>query len=121
VYVNWEIARFEAMLNYVQILLDGPASKPEAVVPRHSAPIAGVILTPIVIAKLPLSARTGAVKKLWEKEEVESKWEKSSWAKGRAQTQKRKALGDFERFKVMKLRKQVSATFPILSAKSGTI
>ena len=44
----------------------------------------------------------------WEKEEVETKWEESAWAKKTAQKEKRKALNDFERFKVLRLKKQVS-------------
>jgi hypothetical protein len=47
------------------------------------------------------------VKKAWEKEGVESKWQESAWAKKRDQREKRSNLTDFERFKVMKLRKQV--------------
>jgi len=65
-------------------------------------------LTPIVIAKLPRSAGTGPTKTLWEKNEVESKWNNSTWAKTRENVVKRRALTDFERFKVMRLRKQVS-------------
>ena len=51
------------------------------------------------------------MKKLWEKEEVEKKWEESTWAKKQVQFEKRQNLSDFERFKVMRLRKQVSAIF----------
>jgi len=97
-----------SLLTIEQVLLDGPASKPEAVVPRHSAPLASLSLTPIVIAKLPRSAGTGPTKTLWEKEQVESKWNNSTWAKTRENVVKRRALTDFERFKVMRLRKQVS-------------
>lgn len=57
---------------------------------------------------MPRAAGTGAIAKQWEKHEVDSKWEGSSWAKTRAQREKRRNLTDFERFKVMKLKKQVS-------------
>lgn len=81
--------------------------------PRHAAALAHVTLTPIVIPKLPRGARTGVVKAAWEKNEVESKWEGSAWAKGRDRSAKRRQLTDFERFKVMRLRKQVrSAVIP---------
>lgn len=43
----------------------------------------------------------------WEKDEVQKKWDESTWAKRREQREKRKALTDFERFKVLRLRKQV--------------
>ena len=67
-----------------------------------------MIITPIVIPNLPRAAGRGPVAKAWEKEEVDSKWDQSAWAKRRDQRQKRRGLSDFERFKVMKLKKQVS-------------
>lgn len=60
-----------------------------------------------MIPKLPRAAGTGALRKAWEKAEVEKKWEESAWAQTRERRQKRRALTDFERFKVMRLRKQV--------------
>ncbi len=43
----------------------------------------------------------------WEKDEVQKKWDESVWAKRREQREKRRGLTDFERFKVLRLRKQV--------------
>ncbi len=43
----------------------------------------------------------------WEKNEVQKKWDESVWAKRREQREKRRGLTDFERFKVLRLRKQV--------------
>lgn len=88
-------------------MVDGP-SKKLTPVPRHSAALAHVVLTPIVIEKLPRGVGNGPLAKKWEEAEVDKKWEASSWAKGRAQNDKRRNLTDFERFKVVKLRKQVS-------------
>ena len=85
-----------------QALVDGPSSKEKAAVPRHAISLANVILTPIVLPKLPRAAGTGAVAKAWEK------WDQSTWAKKREQREKRRGLSDFERFKVMRLKKQVS-------------
>jgi Ribosomal protein L14 len=65
-------------------------------------------MTPIVIPKLPRAAGTGPVRRLWEKNEIDQKWAESSWAKKKEQQDKRRNLGDFERFKVMRLKKQVS-------------
>jgi large subunit ribosomal protein L14e len=93
------------------VLVDGPASTSDKVVPRHSASLIGLSLTPIVIAKLPRAAGNGIVKKAWEKEEVEKKFSESNWAKTQGRFAKRKALNDFERFKVMKLKKAVRYTF----------
>ena len=91
----------------LQVLVDGPSTKDKASVPRHASALANVILSPIVIPKLPRALGTGALRKAWEKEEVDKKWEESAWAKNRERRQKRRALTDFERFKVMRLRKQV--------------
>jgi len=91
----------------LQVLVDGPASKPEAVVPRHSVSLAYVSLTPVIVEKLPRGAGNGAVRAAWEKTGVEKIWDNSAWAKNRERSVKRKQLTDFERFKVMRLRKQV--------------
>ena len=63
-----------------------------------------------MIPKLPRAAGRGAVARAWEKNEVQKKWDESTWAKRREQREKRKALTDFERFKVLRLRKQVGST-----------
>ena len=60
-----------------------------------------------MIPKLPRGAGRGAVAKAWEKEGVEAKWAETAWAKRRARKEKRLALTDFERFKVLRLKKQV--------------
>lgn len=60
----------------------------------------------MVIKDLPRGARTGAVKKFWEKAEIDAKWKESNWAKRKLQQERRKALTDFDRFKVMRLKKQ---------------
>lgn len=99
-----------------QALVDGPSSNEKvAAVPRHAIALANVILTPIVIPKLPRAAGTGAVAKAWKKSEVDEKWAESAWAKKREQREKRRGLSDFDRFKVMRLRKQVSVALRILS------
>lgn len=38
---------------------------------------------------------------------MQKKWDESVWAKRREQREKRRGLTDFERFKVLRLRKQV--------------
>ena len=91
--------------------MDGPSSKEKAAVPRHAISLANIILTPIVIPKLPRAAGTGAVKKAWEKEGIEQKWDESTWAKKREQRERRGGLSDFERFKVLRLRKQVRTPY----------
>jgi len=87
------------------VLVDGPSE--DGGVPRQSAPLAHLSLTSIVLPKLPRGTGVGTVKTAWAKAEVDKKWAETTWAKKRAQYQKRKQLNDFERFKVLKLRKQV--------------
>ena len=92
----------------MQVLIEGPSSTVEASVPRQSFPLSNLSLTRFVLEKLPRAAGTVALKKQWEAQEVESKFNNSDYAKKRAQQAKRRNLNDFERFKVMRLRKQVS-------------
>ena len=86
-------------------MIDGPSTEAKSAVPRQAISLSHCILTPLVLA-LPRGARTGAVKAAWEKAGIEAKWQESAWAKKRAQRERRRALTDFERFKVMRLRKQ---------------
>lgn len=65
-----------------------------------------MLLTGIVITKLPLGARSGAVKSAWEAAKVDEQWKASNWYKKRVQNERRKNLTDFDRFKVMRLKKQ---------------
>ncbi|KAF1977913.1 hypothetical protein BU23DRAFT_564763 [Bimuria novae-zelandiae CBS 107.79] len=101
---NGRIATIVEIIDHKRVLVDGPNK--DAPVPRQSIPLAKVSLTPIVIPKLPRAAGRGFVAAQWEKNEVDKKWAEGTWSKKREAFQKRKQLNDFERFKVMKLRKQ---------------
>ncbi|KAL8628394.1 hypothetical protein Q9189_005897 [Teloschistes chrysophthalmus] len=105
------------IIDHKRILVDGPSKKENAGVPRQAVALNNTIVTPIVIPQLPRAAGRGPVAKAWEKAEVESKWEQSAWAKRRDQREKRRALTDFERFKVVKLKKQ--ARFEVRKAMSA--
>ncbi|KAI9674585.1 MAG: hypothetical protein M1829_003667 [Trizodia sp. TS-e1964] len=98
------LATIVEIIDHKRALVDGPSESGS--VPRHSTAFAKIVLTPIVISNLPRGARTGAVKKKWLASEVDKKWEASSWAKKRHQKERRRQLTDFERFKVMRLKKQ---------------
>merc|ERR1712000_774318 len=87
-----KLATIVEIIDSGRILVDGPSTKEGAVVPRQAIHTSTVSLTPWVIPNLPKAAGTGAVKKLW--------------AKKREQFERRKNLTDFERFKVMRLKKQ---------------
>lgn len=65
-----------------------------------------VTLTPISVSGIPRSSRSGVVAKYWEKADVDAKWAASGWAKKIASREKRRELTDFDRFKVMVLKKQ---------------
>jgi large subunit ribosomal protein L14e len=90
-----------------QVLVDGPSKTEGARVARQPIALSKISLTPFVITTLPKAAGTGAVEKLWEKDEIDKKWAESSWAKKREATDRRRNLTDFGRYKVMRLKKQV--------------
>jgi len=90
----------------IQALIDGPSSDDKLAVPRQPFSFSNLLLSAFVIDKLPRGSRTGTVKAAWEKAGIDAKWKESNWAKKRVQQTRRKALTDFERFKVMRLKKQ---------------
>ncbi|KAG9787982.1 hypothetical protein KCU88_g1972, partial [Aureobasidium melanogenum] len=111
-----KLAAIVEIIDAGRILIDGPSTKEGQVVPRQPVATSAVSLTPWVIPNLPKAAGSGALKKLWEKYEVDNKWAQSSWAKKREQQDRRRNLTDFERFKVMRLKKQVSLDAPATSS-----
>jgi len=88
------------IIDHKRVLIDSPTVERQAIALKH------VTLTPHVLAKLPRGAGSGVVKKTWEKSDVDKKWSESAWAKKRVTREKRRTLNDFERFKVMVLKKQ---------------
>lgn len=90
-----------------QVLVDGPSAEENKIVPRHVVALSNATLTPFTIPKLPKSAGTGPVRKAWQANEIDGKWAKSGYAQKADRVERRKNLNDFERFKVMRLRKQV--------------
>ncbi|KAL9092861.1 MAG: hypothetical protein Q9165_004279 [Trypethelium subeluteriae] len=101
------LAAIVEIVDHKRILVDGPSDNSDLAVPRHSVPLANVSLTSLIIPKTPRAIGNGPLKTAWQEEEVEKKWAESSWAKSRERSKKRRALTDFERFKVMRMRKQV--------------
>ena len=85
-----------------QAIIDGPTTG----VPRQSYPYRHMTLTPLRLTKLPRGAGAGVVKKQVEAEAIVEKWQKSGFAQKRAAVEKRRALNDFGRFKVMLEKKQ---------------
>lgn len=103
-----KLAAVVEIIDQGRVLVDGPSKIEGRTCPRTPLPLSTVSLTDFVIPKLPKAAGTGAVSKLWEKNEIDSKWNESSWAKKRAQSERRRSLTDFERFKVMRYKKQAA-------------
>lgn len=99
-----------------QALIDGPSTG----VPRQPFTYRRLVLTPYVLKKLPRSAGSATVKKVWDASEVEAKWAKSAWCQKRQAQEKRRNTTDFERFEVMLLKKQrrrlVQVRFFLLSS-----
>ncbi|KAI7787496.1 50S ribosomal protein L14e [Diaporthe eres] len=100
------LATIVEIIDHKRALVDGPASDAALAVPRQAVSFSNVLLSDLVVANLPRGARTPTVKKFWEKAEIDSKWKASNWAKTKAQQAKRSALTDFDRFKVLRLKKQ---------------
>jgi large subunit ribosomal protein L14e len=100
------LATIVEIIDHKRALIDGPSSDASLAVPRQAFSFSNLLLSAFVIDKLPRGARSGAVKAAWEKAGIDEKWRESNWAKKRAQQVRRKALTDFERFKVMRLKKQ---------------
>ena len=86
-------------------LVDGP--KAITGVHRQKINFKRLTLTGITI-KLPLNARQKTLEKAFKEANVLEQWEKSSQAKKLAKKAKRAKLSDFDRFKVMLLRKEKS-------------
>ena len=100
------LAAVVEIVDHKRVLVEGPSSEPELVVPRQSVPLSKCLLSSMVVEGLNRGSRHAALKKQWEKSEIDAKWKESNWAKKRAQIERRKALTDFDRFKVMRLKKQ---------------
>ncbi|KAJ5612297.1 hypothetical protein N7510_005491 [Penicillium lagena] len=101
-----KLAAIVEIVDHRRVLVDGPSGEEKKIVPRHVLPLAHATLTPFTIPQLPRAAGTGPVKKLWAKNEIDNKWAKSSFAQKTDRADRRKNLTDFERFKVLRLRKQ---------------
>lgn len=95
-----------------QVLIDGPS------INRQAISLNKVVLTPLVLEKLPRGARTATVNKKWAAADIDSKWAATSWAKKLAVRQRRANLSDFERFQVMVLRKQKRLAVSKIAAKA---
>ncbi|SPO03805.1 probable ribosomal protein L14.e.B, cytosolic [Cephalotrichum gorgonifer] len=98
------LAAVVEIIDHKRVLVEGTAEGAE--VPRQPVRLSDVLLSNMVVADLPRGARHAALKKFWAKSEIDAKWKETSWFKRRQQNERRQALTDFDRFKVMRLKKQ---------------
>ena len=86
----------------IQALVDGPCTN----VRRQAIGFNRLSLTDFKI-RISHSAREKQVRKAYEKENINVKWEQTSWARRISSKVKRQQLTDFDRFKLKVLRQQV--------------
>lgn len=91
------------IVDHNRALIDGPTTG----VARQALAYRQLVLTPIVV-KVPRNAGQTALKKAIEKSQVEAAWNKTAWAKKLEQRKIRAGLSDFDRYKLLKLKNQVS-------------
>ena len=87
------------IIDQTRVLVDGP----ESGVPRQEMKNNDIQLTKF---KIPFahSATTKTVRKAWKAGEVDKKWQESSWFRRLQNTIKRRAMTDFDRFKLRNAR-----------------
>ena len=74
---------------------------------RQTIPFRNLSLTTIKL-DIPRAVRTGTLTKAFTKADVLGQYQKTTWARKLARHATRSNLGDFDRFKLMLLRKQKS-------------
>lgn len=86
-----------------RVLIDGPCSG----VPRQEISINRLHLTKLKY-KLPHGCGTNSVERHWKRYDITKDWENTVWARKLHRKSLRASMTDFDRFKVMVARKQVS-------------
>ena len=92
------------MLDITRVLIDSTDGK----MPRVIYPLKRLTLTKLKVNKVHRGCRTGQLKKLVKDNDISAAFAKTPAAIKMAKYSRRKELTDFERFKVMVLRKQRS-------------
>ena len=82
--------------------MDGPCTD----VPRQAVGFKSLQMTDFVVS-ITHSTRTMLVKKAFEDAEISKKWAETAWARKLERREQRKALSDFDRYKVKKLKQKV--------------
>jgi len=84
------------VLDQTRVLVDGPSSH----VRRQALNIKSLHLTKYVLKLLP-GARSKTVKALWEKNDVNKKWQETRWHKKLQAKHLRSKMTDFDRYKLL--------------------
>ena len=85
------------VIDQTRVLVDGPSSH----VRRQALNIKSLHLTKYLLKLLP-GARSATVKKAWDANEVNKKWQESRWYKKLQSKHLRSQTTDFERFKILR-------------------
>jgi len=93
------------IIDQARALVEGPQSKTG--VPRHSMPLRHLSLTKIKL-DIPRSIGVSGLLKAYDKAKIGEELGKLTWVKKQRRTAVRKSLNDFDRFKLMLLRKKKS-------------
>jgi large subunit ribosomal protein L14e len=89
-------------------LIDGTETNEYCVLERQKINYRRLSLTDFKI-DIPRNASFPEMKKAFEEADIAGKWEATSWARKLASKRRRASLSDFDRFKVMVLRKKRAA------------
>ncbi|KAI7824982.1 ribosomal protein L14-domain-containing protein [Kickxella alabastrina] len=100
-----KIATIVDIVDHNRAIIDGPTTN----VPRQIIAFKNVVLTDIVVKRLPRTIGSKALAKFLEKEQVVEAWQKSAWAQKIESRKRRANMSDFDRFKLMRLKKQQRA------------
>ncbi|KAJ1898809.1 hypothetical protein LPJ66_002513 [Kickxella alabastrina] len=100
-----KIATIVDIVDHNRAIVDGPTTN----VPRQIIAFKNVVLTDIVVKRLPRTIGSKALAKFLEKEQVVEAWQKSAWAQKIESRKRRANMSDFDRFKLMRLKKQQRA------------
>ena len=91
-------------LSLKKAFVDGPSDVTGVV--RQAIPFKWLVLTSLKI-DIPRCPRLKTLRKAFKAAEIEKKWAATSWARKLASRKQRENLTDFDRFKLMVLRKKV--------------
>ncbi|OMJ14347.1 60S ribosomal protein L14 [Smittium culicis] len=90
------------IIDHNRAIIDGPTTG----VHRQEISFNRVTLTDVALKKIPRTIGSVALKKAIIKQGSDAAWQQTAWAKTLNQRQTRANLTDFDRFKIMRLKKQ---------------